>query len=51
MHNSPDSILDEQIIQTIVVRLGYTVEEVRKYAMIENSFINVLYNKIQNEQK
>ena len=43
--------IDESIIQTIVMKLGYSVEEVRKNARIENSFINVLYNKILQEQK
>lgn len=43
--------LDESIIQTIVQKLGYSIDEVRKNAKIENSFINVLYNKIIQEQK
>ena len=39
--------LDEKVVQTIVQKLGYTEEEVRKYvANDKNSFVGVLYQKL-----
>ena len=36
--------LDEKVVQTIVSKLGYTEEEVRKYVTTDkNSFVGVLY--------
>jgi len=38
------SFLDERVVQTIVQKLGYTDDEVRKYvATDKNSFVGVLY--------
>lgn len=42
--------LDEQIIQTIVSKLGYTSDDVRRYVKEENSFVSVLYHKLMEEQ-
>jgi hypothetical protein len=41
--------LDESIIQSIVTKLGYTSEEVKRYVREENSFVSVLYSKIAEE--
>ena len=36
--------LDERVVETIVQKLGYTEEEVRKYVVNDkNSFVGVLY--------
>jgi hypothetical protein len=41
------SFLDERVVQTIVQKLGYTDDEVRKYvATDKNSFVGVLYQKL-----
>ena len=42
--------LDESIIQTIVNKLGYTADDVRKFVKEENSFVSVLYHKLIEEQ-
>lgn len=39
-------VYDDSIIQTIVCKLGYSVDEVKKYVQEENSFVSVLYNKL-----
>ena len=41
---------EESIIQTIVTKLGYTADEVRKHVRDESSFVSVLYHKIKEEQ-
>lgn len=41
--------LDESIIQTIVTKLGYTTEDVKRYVREENSFVSVLYHKLMDE--
>ena len=49
------NVLDERVVQTIVTKLGYTEDEVRKYVTTDrNSFVGVLYQKLledQNERK
>lgn len=36
--------LNEKVVQTIVTKLGYTENEVRKYVLNDkNSFVGVLY--------
>ena len=36
--------LDEKVVQTIVTKLGYTEDEVKKYVTTDkNSFVGVLY--------
>ena len=38
-------------MKTIVSKLGYTEEEVRKYVMTDkNSFVGVLYQKLLEDQ-
>ena len=45
------SFLDERVVQTIVQKLGYTDDEVRKYvATDKNSFVGVLYQKLLEDQ-
>ena len=47
----PEEALDEKIVQTIVTKLGYTEQEVRKYVRQDkNSFVGVLYSKLVNDQ-
>lgn len=42
--------LNEKIVQTIVYKLGYTDNEVRKYVRKDkNSFVGVLYFKLLND--
>lgn len=42
--------LNEKIVQTIVQKLGYTDNEVRKYVRKDkNSFVGVLYFKLLND--
>ena len=46
-----DDCLDEKVVQTIVQKLGYTEQEVRKYvATDKNSFVGVLYQKLVDDQ-
>ena len=46
----PEEVLDEKIVQTIVTKLGYTEQEVRKYVRQDkNSFVGVLYSKLVND--
>lgn len=50
MQDEP-STLEESIIQTIVTKLGYTSEEIRRYVKDENSFVSVLYHKLIEENR
>jgi hypothetical protein len=50
-HHSGMMNLDESIIQTIVSKLGYTAEDVKRYVKEENSFVSVLYHKLMDEQQ
>lgn len=50
MRQDESNIFDDTIIQTIVSKLGYSPDEVKKYIKEENSFVGVLYNKILEEQ-
>jgi hypothetical protein len=43
--------LNEKVVQTIVNKLGYSDNEVRKYVLHDrNSFVGVLYQKLVDDQ-
>ena len=47
----PKDRLDEKIVQTIVQKLGYTEDEIRRYVLTDkNSFVGVLYQKLVDDQ-
>ncbi len=43
--------MEDSIIQTIVTKLGYTTDEVKRYVKDENSFVSVLYHKLVEENR
>lgn len=53
MSPSPtEANLDEKIVQTIVTRLGYTEQEVKKFVKRDkHSFVGVLYHKLLADQQ
>jgi len=43
--------LDVQLLQSLSNKLGYSIEDVKKCVREENSFVQVLYNKMQEDQQ
>ena len=51
MNRAPKEQLDDKVVQTIVQKLGYTEDEIRRYVLTDkNSFVGVLYQKLYDDQ-
>lgn len=51
LNRAPKEQLDEKVVQTIVQKLGYTEDEIRRYVLTDkNSFVGVLYQKLYDDQ-
>lgn len=48
-HIQQQNQYDDSILNTIVAKLGYTLDEVKKHLKEENSFVSVLYSKLLDE--